>query len=97
MIGSRLRSAGFVAVLALASMLAMVLAWAVSAQSAIKPKPTPEDRIANVQLLGVNDFHGNLKSPRTLPTSTPTSTSTKHKTPTAPSGCTLGIWLGARP
>ena len=67
MIGSRLRSAGFVAVLALASMLAMVLAWAVSAQSAIKPKSTPEDRIANVQLLGVNDFHGNLKSPRTLP------------------------------
>ena len=64
---SRLRSVGVVAMLALASMLAMVLVWAVSAQSATRLKPTPEDRIANVQLLGVNDFHGNLQSPRTLP------------------------------
>ena len=64
---SRLRSIGVVVILALASMLAVLLAWTASAESATKPKPTPEDRIANVQLLGVNDFHGNLESPRTLP------------------------------
>ncbi|MBA3423518.1 MAG: bifunctional metallophosphatase/5'-nucleotidase, partial [Rubrobacter sp.] len=29
-------------------------------------KPVPEDRTSNIQLLGVNDFHGNLESPRTL-------------------------------
>ena len=61
------RSVGFVAILALASMLAMSLAWATVAQGAAKPKPTPEDRIADIQLLGVNDFHGNLESSRTLP------------------------------
>ncbi len=47
MVSSRLRSVGFVVVLALASMLTVVLAWTTSAQSASKPRPTPEDRIAN--------------------------------------------------
>jgi 5'-nucleotidase len=61
MVSSRLRSVGFVVLLTLASMLAMVLVWSAGAQSA--PKPTPAERIANVQLLGVNDFHGNLEPP----------------------------------
>jgi len=65
MAASRLRSVGLVAILPLASILAIVLAWATVARSA--PEPRPEDRIANVQLLGVNDLHGNLESPRTLP------------------------------
>ncbi len=67
MTADRLRSAGLVVVLGVASMLAAVLVWTSVAHSAPKPKPTPEDRIADIQLLGVNDFHGNLESPRTLP------------------------------
>ncbi|MGH3147422.1 MAG: bifunctional metallophosphatase/5'-nucleotidase, partial [Rubrobacter sp.] len=62
-----LRSAGLVGVLAVAAMLAAVLTWAAGAQSKPQGKPNLENRIANVQLLGVNDFHGNLESPRTLP------------------------------
>jgi 5'-nucleotidase len=53
-------------------MLAAYLLWSANNQTAETktdkgPEPVPEDRIANVQLLGVNDFHGNLESPRTLP------------------------------
>jgi len=53
-------------------MLAAYLLWSANNQTAKTktdkgPEPVPEDRIANVQLLGVNDFHGNLESPRTLP------------------------------
>jgi 5'-nucleotidase len=40
-----------------ALVISITLLWAVSAQS----KPVPEGRIATVQLLGVNDFHGNLE------------------------------------
>ncbi len=53
-------------------MLAVYLLWSANSQVAqTKPdggtKPVPQDRIADVQLLGVNDFHGNLESPRSLP------------------------------
>ena len=57
----RLRLAGLVVALCVALMLAVVSIWAASAQS----KPTPEDHTANIQLLGVNDFHGNLEPPAT--------------------------------
>ena len=52
--------------LALAFVVAITLVWTANAESKAG-KPVPEDRIADVQLLGVNDFHGNLESPRTLP------------------------------
>ncbi|HET7479455.1 MAG TPA: 5'-nucleotidase C-terminal domain-containing protein [Rubrobacteraceae bacterium] len=51
---------------AVALMLAATMIWTAGAQSKPNPKPVPEDRIADVQLLGVNDFHGNLEPPRTL-------------------------------
>ncbi|MEJ7842370.1 MAG: 5'-nucleotidase C-terminal domain-containing protein [Rubrobacter sp.] len=53
--------------LALALMLALVTILASGAESKPGGKPVPQDRIADVQLLGVNDFHGNLQSPRALP------------------------------
>jgi 5'-nucleotidase len=59
MTAGRIRWVGFVAALCLALMLALSSIWAAGAQS--KPKPVPDDRIANIQLLGVNDFHGNLE------------------------------------
>src|ERR687897_202158 len=59
MTAGRLRSISLVVSLCLALMLATSLAWV--AQGAAKPKPTPGDRTANIQLLGVNDFHGNLE------------------------------------
>ena len=62
MTAGRLRSTGLVVSLSLALMLAVASIWAASAES--KPKPVPEDRTATVQLLGVNDFHGNLEPPR---------------------------------
>ena len=56
--GSRAVLAGS---LTAALVIAITLLWAASAQSKPGPKPVPQDRIADVQLLGVNDFHGNLK------------------------------------
>ncbi len=67
MIANRLRSVGLLLTLAAAAMLAAVLVWTAGAQSKPGAKPVPEDRVADVQLLGVNDFHGALQSPRTLP------------------------------
>jgi 5'-nucleotidase len=61
MVNSRLRSVGFVAILALASMLAMLLTWSTLAESAPQTQTPPEGGVANIQLLGVNDFHGNLE------------------------------------
>ena len=63
MTAGNLRSMGLVASLCVAAMIAMLLAWATVARSA--PKPPPENRTANIQLLGVNDFHGNLEPPTT--------------------------------
>jgi 5'-nucleotidase len=52
--------------LAAAVMLAVSMIWATDAESRPKKeKPVPEGRIANVQILGFNDFHGNLQ-PRTV-------------------------------
>lgn len=65
MFALRLRSLGILGVLAVTAMLVAFLIWAAGAKT--KPEPAPEDGVANVQLLGVNDFHGNLESPRTLP------------------------------
>jgi 5'-nucleotidase len=45
-------------------MLAISLAWVAVAHGASKPKPVPQNRITGIQLLGVNDFHGNLEPPR---------------------------------
>ena len=57
----RLRSAMAPITLAIALMFALVLLWAASAESKPGPNPVPEDRTTNIQLLGVNDFHGNLE------------------------------------
>lgn len=70
-VSGRLRSVGLVSALALALMLALALAWSASAESrpdrGPRPeRPVPEGRIANVQILGINDFHGNLQSPRSV-------------------------------
>ena len=54
---SRLRWLGLVGAFAVAFMFAGVVMWAASAQS----KPKDRTGIAEVQLLGVNDFHGNLE------------------------------------
>lgn len=61
-----LRSMGLVAALAVATMLAVTSIWAASAGSKPRPEPTTKDRTTNIQLLGVNDFHGNLEPPRQL-------------------------------
>ena len=66
MVGERLRSGLMPVTLALAFFVAVTLVWTASAESKAG-KPVPEDRIADVQLLGVNDFHGNLESPGTRP------------------------------
>lgn len=60
MTAGRLRFVGFLVSLCLALMLAATSIWATSAQSA--PKPEPEPQTTSIQLLGVNDFHGNLES-----------------------------------
>jgi 5'-nucleotidase len=60
MMRPRLRWMELLASLAAASMLAVTLTWVASAQS----KPVSKDRIFDIQLLGVNDFHGNLEPPR---------------------------------
>ncbi len=52
------------AVVALALALASGSIFAARAESRPGTKPVPEDRVADVQLLGVNDFHGNLEPPR---------------------------------
>ena len=59
MTAGRLRSVGFLVSLCLALMLAATSIWTTSAQSA--PKPVPEPQTTSIQLLGVNDFHGNLE------------------------------------
>ena len=59
MTAGRLRLAGLLVSLCVALMLAVASIWVASAES--KPKPVPEGRTANIQLLGVNDFHGNLE------------------------------------
>jgi 5'-nucleotidase len=64
MTAGRLRSISLVVSLCLASMLAISLAWVAVAHGAAKPKPVPQNRITDIQLLGVNDFHGNLEPPR---------------------------------
>ncbi|HEX5850275.1 MAG TPA: 5'-nucleotidase C-terminal domain-containing protein [Rubrobacter sp.] len=66
MTAGRLRSLGLVASLCLALMLAVASIWTASADSKPKPRPVPEGRTATVQLLGVNDFHGNLEPPRQI-------------------------------
>jgi len=57
MMEGRLRLAGLLVSLCVASMLAVAAIRAVGAES----KPTLEDRTANIQLLGIDDFHGNLE------------------------------------
>jgi 5'-nucleotidase len=61
MTAGRLRLASLMVSLCVAVMLAAASIWSASANSA--PKPVPEVRTANIQLLGVNDFHGNLEPP----------------------------------
>ena len=59
MTAGRLRFVGFLVTLCLAVMLAATSIWTASAYSA--PKPVPEPQTTSIQLLGVNDFHGNLE------------------------------------
>ncbi len=61
MVGT-LRAALLPLTLALALMLALLAILASGAESRPKPgKPVPEDRTSTIQLLGVNDFHGQLE------------------------------------
>jgi 5'-nucleotidase len=59
MTAGRLRFVGFFVALCLALMLSAASIWTTSAYSA--PKPVPETQTTSIQLLGVNDFHGNLE------------------------------------
>ena len=62
MVGT-LRAAVLPLTLALALMLALLTILASGAESKPTPgKPVPEDRTSTIQLLGVNDFHGQLES-----------------------------------
>jgi 5'-nucleotidase len=54
-----LRWGRLVGLMAAALVLALSAIWASQAAS----KPAPSDRISNLQILGVNDFHGNLEPP----------------------------------
>ncbi len=57
-----LRAALLPLTLALALMLALLTILASGAESKPKPgQPVPEDRTSTIQLLGVNDFHGQLE------------------------------------
>ena len=99
MTASRLRSVGLLVSLFVALMLGSALVWAAGAQS----KPTPEDRTASIQLLGVNDFHGNLEPPATRVGGRPVGGAAyldaylneyEAKNPGAPSGFTPATWSG---
>jgi 5'-nucleotidase len=61
-------------------MLAMVLSWSTLAESAPQTQAAPESGVASIQLLGVNDFHGNLE-PITNPS---------YRTPTGVDPITCG-------
>ncbi len=56
----KLRSALLPLTLALASMLALLTILASDAESKPGPKPVPQDRVAEVQVLGLNETHGQL-------------------------------------
>lgn len=58
MVAERLRIAGIPASFVAAFMLALTLVWVAEANS--KPRPEPPDRIAEVQILGLNETHGQL-------------------------------------
>ncbi|ABG03282.1 5'-Nucleotidase-like protein [Rubrobacter xylanophilus DSM 9941] len=60
------RSTSTLVALAAALALALSLARAADAESGPKNEPVPEGRIAEVQILGFNDFHGWLQSPRSV-------------------------------
>ena len=64
MLEGRLRSVARLATIVAATMLAVIFVWTATAESRPKDKPAPEGRTTNIQLLGVNDFHGNLQPPR---------------------------------
>ncbi|MEW6635430.1 MAG: 5'-nucleotidase C-terminal domain-containing protein [Actinomycetota bacterium] len=61
------RSTSALVALAAALTLALSVVWAADAESRPeKSKPAPEGRIVEVQILGFNDFHGWLQSPRSV-------------------------------
>ena len=60
----RSRPTGLVLAVCVACMLAASAIWVASAESKPLTRPAPEGRTTNIQLLGVNDFHGNLEPPR---------------------------------
>jgi hypothetical protein len=51
---------GLLISLAAAFMLAVGVVWTAEAGSKPRPKPVPPDRIAQVQILGLNETHGQL-------------------------------------
>lgn len=59
-IGMGRRRAVLAGSLVAALVIAMTLLWAANAQSKPGPKPVPQDRIAEVQILGLNETHGQL-------------------------------------
>jgi 5'-nucleotidase len=66
MAAGRLRSVGVFVVLSAGVMLALSLLWAATAESQSRPP-----RSVDIQILGLNDFHGNLK-PTTRSSTNPT-------------------------
>lgn len=60
MVLERLRSAGVLASLVLAALLALTLVWTTNAESKPKDEPAPGARTAEVQILGLNETHGQL-------------------------------------
>ena len=60
MLTNSLRLTALLAALAVALVVAAVLIWAPEAPTSPKPKPLPTDRTAEVQILGLNETHGQL-------------------------------------
>jgi 2',3'-cyclic-nucleotide 2'-phosphodiesterase (5'-nucleotidase family) len=94
-------SRGLLVTLVAALTLALNLLWATEAY----PKPASASDYAEIQLLSVNDFHGNLEPVSTGIRRCPTAGGAAYldayldlyeqKNPDGRSGCTPATWSGA--